>query len=272
MPKFSRNQRIAVITKYLTENPNRVINLNQFMSMFNAAKSTVSEDIVVVREVMKKMNLGKIETISGASGGIKYTCTISEDDSLQFANNVCEILIDKSRIVPGEFIYISDILFDPKIVHKAGVILASSFSESKIDYVVTVETKGIPLAYEVAKMLGVNLIIVRRDNKVTEGPTVSINYVSGSSNRIQTMSLSKKSIKKDSKCIFIDDFMKAGGTAIGIIDLLKEFESELVGIGVLIDNVNINKKLKEKYVSIIEFKGFEEDGNPIVSPAIDKTQ
>ena len=46
-----------------------------------------------------------------------------------------------------------------------------------VDYVVTVETKGIPLAYEVAKSLGVQLVIVRRDNKVTEGPTVTINYV-----------------------------------------------------------------------------------------------
>lgn len=270
MPKFSRNQRIAVITKYLTENPNVVINLNQFMTMFNAAKSTVSEDIVVVREVMKRMSLGKIETISGASGGIKYTCAISQDAAAEFAVKLCETLIDKSRIVPGEFIYISDILFNPTIVHRAGVILGSSFSEQQIDYVVTVETKGIPLAYEVAKMLGVNLIIVRRGNKVTEGPTVSINYVSGSSNRIQTMSLSKKSIRKNSKCVFIDDFMKAGGTAIGIIDLLKEFDSELVGIGVLIDNVSSNKKLKEKYVSIVQFRGIGQDGNPIVSPATDK--
>ncbi len=40
---------------------------------------------------------------------------------------------------------------------------------------------------------------------------------------------------------FIDDFMKAGGTALGIINLLKEFESELLGIGVLIDNTDITK-------------------------------
>ena len=48
-----------------------------------------------------------------------------------------------------------------------------------IDYIVTVETKGIPLAYEVAKNLGIELVIIRRDNKITEGPTVTINYVSG---------------------------------------------------------------------------------------------
>ena len=30
-------------------------------------------------------------------------------------------------------------------------------------------------------------------------------------------------VKPSSKCIFIDDFMKGGGTAQGIKDLLKEF-------------------------------------------------
>ena len=72
--------------------------------------------------------------------------------------------------------------------------------------------------------------------QVTEGPTVTINYVSGTNGRIQQMLLSKKSMKPSSKCIFIDDFMKGGGTAIGIKELIKEFDSELVGIGVLLDN------------------------------------
>ena len=90
--------------------------------------------------------------------------------------------------------------------------------------------------------LGVQLIIARRDTQVTEGPTVTINYVSGTSGRLQQMSLSKKSMKPGSKSIFIDDFMKGGGTAQGIKDLLKEFDNELVGIGVLVDNKEVEKE------------------------------
>lgn len=266
MEKFNRNQRITSITKTLIENPNKIINLNTFTQRFNAAKSTISEDIVVVRETFNRLSLGNIETISGAAGGIKYTCGISEEKTLEFARELCIILQDTQRIVPGEFMYISDIMFNPQIIQKAAVILASKFNKMNVDYVVTVETKGIPLAYEVAKMLGVNLVIVRRDNKVTEGPTVAINYISGSNKRIQTMSLSKKSIKKGSKCVFIDDFMKAGGTALGIINLLKEFESELVGIGVLIDNVGTEKKLVSDYISIIKFNGIDEESTPVLYP------
>jgi len=267
MEKYSRNQRVAAITKILIENPNRVMNLNYFMDLFNAAKSTISEDIVIVKETLNRLSMGKVETISGAAGGIKYICGISNEESDKYVEDLCSILRNKERIVPGNFLYMTDIMYNPEIIQKAGLILASAFIDQSVDYVVTVETKGIPLAYEVSRMLGVQLVIVRRDNKVTEGTTVSINYVSGSTKRIQTMSLSRKAMKKGSKCIFIDDFMKAGGTCLGIINLLKEFESELLGIGVLIDDVNTTEKLVHDYVSLIQFRGIDETETAIVTPS-----
>jgi pur operon repressor, Bacillus subtilis type len=253
--------------KTLVENPNRIINLNTFTEKFNAAKSTISEDIVLVRETLSKLRMGKVETISGASGGIKYIVGVSDEDTKEFAANLCSILEDKNRIVPGNFIYMTDVMYNPQIISLAGRILSSAFSDYDVDYVVTVETKGIPLAYEVAKNLGVQLVIARRENKVTEGPTVIINYISGSTGRIQNMSFSKRSLKKGSKCIFIDDFMKAGGTAHGIMDLLKEFDSELLGIGVMVNNIETSKKMITDYVSIIEFSGIDDNGNVSLSPS-----
>jgi len=267
MDKFTRNQRISAITKILIENPNKILNLNKFTDMFKAAKSTVSEDLIAIKDVLNKLSMGKIDTIAGAAGGVKYVCGISEEEKLEFAKNLCMILKSKERIIPGNFLYVTDLMFNPNIIHKAGIVLASYFNNMDVDYIVTVETKGIPLAYEVARFLGVQLVVVRRENKITEGSTVSINYVSGSTNRIQNMSLSKRAIKSGSKCIFIDDFMKAGGTAFGIIDLLKEFDSKLVGIGVLVDNSQIEKKLVNDYVSIIEFNGMDEDNNAILNPS-----
>lgn len=261
MEKLSRNNRISAMTRILAENPNRVINLNYFSSLLNGAKSTISEDIVIVKDTMEKLKFGKVDTIAGAAGGVKYIPDISSEEKKSFAEKLCSLLTDKSRVVPGNFIYMTDIMFNPRIISIAGIILASNFYSMDIDCVVTVETKGVPLAYEVAKNLGVQLVTVRRENKVTEGPTVSINYVSGSSGRIQNMSLARRSLQKGSKCIFIDDFMRAGGTAKGIKDLLNEFDSELVGIGVLVDNVANAKKLVDERVSIIEFNSVDEEGN-----------
>lgn len=268
MDKFSRNGRVVAITKILSENPSKIVSLNSFSGKLNAAKSTISEDMVIVRDTLERLSLGKVKTISGAAGGIKFIGDISNENKAIFANKLCEALEDKDRIVAGTFIYMTDIMYNPEVISKAGLILSTFFQEKDIDYVVTVETKGIPLAYEVARNLGVQLVIVRRDNKVTEGSTVTINYVSGSTGMIQNMSLSKKSLHKGSKCIYIDDFMKSGGTALGIKELLKEFDSELLGMAVLIDNVETNNKLVDDYVSIIEFKGLDKDKKAILRPSI----
>ena len=66
--------------------------------------------------------------------------------------------------------------------------------------------------------LNVPFVIVRRDLKITEGSTVSVNYVSGSSgDRIEKMFLSKRSLKAGSRVLIVDDFLKGGGTVNGMI-------------------------------------------------------
>ena len=112
----------------------------------------------------------------------------------------------------------SDILGQPQILHQLGLMFASHFS-GPIDYVLTMATKGIPLAYATASHFNVPVVIARRDSRVTEGSVVSINYISGSSKRIQTMSLARRSLPEGSRVLIIDDFMKAGGTIQGMKDL-----------------------------------------------------
>ena len=68
--------------------------------------------------------------------------------------------------------------------------------EEKLDAVVTIATKGISLANAVANILNLPVVVIRKDNKVTEGSTVSINYVSGSSRKIETMVLSENFSRK----------------------------------------------------------------------------
>lgn len=267
MEKLSRNSRVSIITKILMENPNKIIGLNRFSELLNAAKSTISEDIVIVRESLEKKEMGTIETIAGAAGGIKFLPSMGKEEALSFVENLCEIMSSHNRLVASKFIYVTDLMFDPSIISKAGVLLSSFFDKESIDYVITVETKGIPLAYEVAKNLGVQMIVARRDSKVTEGSTLSINYLSGTSGRIQQMCLSKKALRTGSKCIFIDDFMRGGGTAKGIIDLLREFDSELVGIGVLVDNKLSPNKVVKDYISIVDVEELEEENGIKVIPS-----
>lgn len=268
MEKLHRNERMGALIKILGDNPNKIFTLNYFTEMFNAAKSTISEDIVIAKKIMERFSFGVVETIPGAAGGVKYIPVVSSSYAKEFAQNLCTRLASADRIIPGGFLYMADIIYSPDIVSVIGQILATQFIDDQLDYVLTVETKGIPIALMTARALNVPLLIVRRDSKVTEGSTVSINYVSGSTKRIQTMSLARRSIKKNTKSIFIDDFMKAGGTASGIIELMKEFENEVMGIGVLIETKEPEHKLVSNYVSLLTLDGVDEEtGKILIQPS-----
>lgn len=268
MENFHRRERVAAILKMLSDNPNKIISLGYFADYFHAARSTISEDITVVKGVVENIGCGKVETMPGAAGGVKFIPSISRDEEIKFVLDLCEKLKSQERIIPGGFLYMNDIICSPNIASKIGIILARQFYDKLPDYVLTVETKGIPIAMMTASALNVPLVIVRRDSKVTEGSTVSINYISGSSKRIQSMSLSKRSVKKGSKCVFVDDFMKAGGTASGIVELMKEFESQVVGTGVIIESFSSSKKAIQNCVPLLKLIAVDEDNGTIdISPS-----
>src|SRR5699024_6874946 len=118
----------------------------------------------------------------------------------------------------------SDILGDTTIVPEIAKAFVKAFGEQEIDAVVNVETKGITLDYAVAHYLHVPVVIIRKNMRVTEVSSLSINYVSGRSQRIQTMVLPKRHLAEGMNVCIIDDFIKAGGTVAGMISLLEEFK------------------------------------------------
>ncbi|MNH38609.1 Pur operon repressor [compost metagenome] len=52
--------------------------------------------------------------------------------------------------------------------------------------------------------------------------------------------------------MIIDDFMKAGGTIQGMIDLLFEFKAVVAGVGVFVESgeIELEERLLEDYVSL----------------------
>ena len=250
--KFKRTERIGAIVKILSDNPNKIFTLSYFTSKFNSAKSTISEDLIVVKNVFEKLELGQVITISGAAGGVKYIPKTSKSENEEFLLNLCEEIKDPSRILSGGFLYLIDLIYDPRIASKIGKIFASNIDYSQADYVVTMETKGIPMALMTAKAMNLPLVIIRKDTKVSEGPTLSMTYVSGNSSKVESMSLPRKAVKPASKVILIDDFMRGGGTIKGMMQLMNEFGAEVIGRGVFISTTNPTQKMVEDYISLIE--------------------
>ena len=71
MDKIKRNERLGAMTHILTDTPNRIHTFGEFCEMFGSAKSTISEDIDLISASFKAFDLGKIETVAGAAGGVR---------------------------------------------------------------------------------------------------------------------------------------------------------------------------------------------------------
>ena len=169
MVKIKRNERIGAMSRILTAAPNHIFTLSHFCGMFDAAKSTISEDIELLRQVYRQFGLGEIETVTGAAGGVRFLPKMTQQGALDYVYSLCRQLSDPGRILPGNFLYIQDILSQPDALEVLGAIMATPYYAAAPDFVLTVETKGIPFALMVARALGVPLVIARRDHKAFEG-------------------------------------------------------------------------------------------------------
>ncbi|QJD85823.1 pur operon repressor [Cohnella herbarum] len=252
MKKLKRSARLVEMTQYLLARPHTLISLTAFAERYQSAKSSISEDLAIIKEVFEDEGIGELNTLAGAAGGVRFVPKCRKDQALEKMGSICRELELPERLLPGGYLYMTDLLGQPAMMQEVGRMFATAFADRNIDVIMTVETKGIPLAHATAQYLNLPVVIVRRDHKVTEGSAVSINYVSGSTKRIQTMSLARRALKEESRVLIIDDFMKAGGTIQGMVDLLYEFRAVVAGVGVFVESGEIDneERLLHDYVSL----------------------
>ncbi|MBQ0004667.1 MAG: pur operon repressor [Clostridiales bacterium] len=267
---MKKNNRIGALVDEFTSNPCKLYDSKHFCDKFGIAKSSLSEDIKLVNEVFIDNGTGYIESTSGVGGGIRYVPGISDDNIKRIQDALCTKINDPSRILGGGFLYTSDIMFDGKLVDGMARVFAQKYYSFGADYVVTVETKGIPLAARTASLLNLPLVVIRREAMYSEGSTVSINYFSGSSDRIQKMSIAKRAVEPGSKALIIDDFMRGGGSIKGIVEILAEFDMDVIGVGIAIVASEPVKKRVSNYLSIVCVDEIDEEGRRISVRANDQ--
>ena len=256
--KLKRSERIVVMTEYLLNNPNKLIPLTYFVTKFNQAKSSISEDIHIIKTGFKEENIGEVKTLAGVSGGVIFTPTLVEEDARKILDDFIEKISEGDRLLAGGYIFMSDIVGNPSLMNKLGRVIATVYKNKEIDAVVTVATKGIPVAYAIASILNKPVITIWRDNKVTEGTTVAINYVSGSTKKIETMILSKRSLNNHSKVLLVDDFMRGGGVLTGMESLMNEFDVEVIGKVILTQCYDSPREHENDYLYLSKIETIDE--------------
>lgn len=257
--RLNKNHRLAAMAKILTDSPNKLITLGEFAEKFSSSKPTISADISSIRSSFEENGLGEIKSIAGAGGGVMYVPKMRKEDMQKLLDDLSLEMGKKERALPGGYIYLLDLIYNPKIADDIGRLLASVIDYSNTDYIVTIETKGIPLAYAVARQMNLPIAIIRKNTRITEGPSITTSYVAGSSstNAINTISLPIRAIERGKNVIVIDDFLRGGKTMKGIGDLMDQFDATILKTAVFAKMENDNKDI-DSVLSIIDLK--REDG------------
>ncbi len=248
------------MARILTDTPNRIHTLGEFCERFGAAKSTVSEDVDTLSQAFAKFEMGEVATVAGAAGGVRFRPLLSKAAAARVLEDLAARLCEPGRVLPGGFLYTSDVTSESDTAQRIGEILAAGYYDRQPNLVLTMETKGIPIALMTARALGVPLVIARRDSRAYEGSAVKINYVGGG-DRIETMALARRAVKPGQRALIIDDFMKGGGTLQGMVEMMQEFQAEVVGVGVMIATKAPQKKLVEGAKSLLVLEDFDQESH-----------
>ena len=72
------------------------------------------------------------------------------------------------------------------------------------------------------------------------------------------MVLSKRTLAENSNVLVVDDFMRAGGSINGVMNLMNEFKAHAKGVSVLVESKEVKQRLIEDYTSLVRLSDVDE--------------
>ena len=151
---------------------------------------------------------------------------------------------------PKEGILFKDItplLRSPEAFNEATDKLAKFAKEVGANLVLGPESRGFIFGCPVANKIGVGFVPIRKPGKLPR-KTIEEKYdLEYGSN---TLCIHEDAIKPGDKVIIIDDLLATGGTLEAAVKLIKRCGAECVGIGCVIELIDLNGKEKLKDVNV----------------------
>ncbi|KEJ91353.1 phosphoribosyltransferase family protein [Synergistes jonesii] len=251
-----RTERLVRLAAKFMLSPSKLISLTDLANKFNVSKTVISDDVEVINSAMEEEGFGQMQVDRGRSGGARFIplCTPQYRDTI--LSEIAVRLSDPERNLPGGLIYYSDLIFNPETALTLGYCMASLFTETEPDVVMTSEVKGIPVAMFAAYALGVPLAVCRFRNRPSDGAAVGVHYPTANGD-VKTMYIGTRQLQQGARVLIVDDFMRGGSTASGMLLMAKQFEAEVTGVGVFIAYDEPKIKSVPNYRSLLTLHNME---------------
>ncbi|MCL5028404.1 MAG: orotate phosphoribosyltransferase, partial [Bacteroidetes bacterium] len=159
-------------------------------------------------------------------------------------NEILEIFKNTGALLEGHFLLTSGrhsnvyfqcakVLQYPEYTEKICGNIVDHFKNFKIDTVISPAIGGIIVGQEVARQLNKKSIFAEREDK--------------------TLTLRRGfSLEKGEKVLVCEDVITTGGSVFEVIEIVKNFDAEVVGVGSIVDRSNGKVKFGYPQISAIK--------------------
>jgi orotate phosphoribosyltransferase len=151
----------------------------------------------------------------------------------------------------GTYLEKFQVLQYPQHVERLCRELAERFRAERPTVVVGPTTGGVLLAYEVAKVLGVRAVFAER----------------GGAGRVLRRGFR---IAPDEPTLVVDDILSTGGSVRDVVDLVREHQGRLVGVGVLVDRSDAAPSFGARFEALatVSIERYPPDACPLCAQGV----
>ena len=138
---------------------------------------------------------------------------------------------------PGvKFRDITPLLADHDAFQEAVRLMCEPWRTERVEMVVAIEARGFMFAAPMALKLGAGFVPIRKAGKLprsTRSAEYTLEY------RSDTLHVHGDAIRAGQRVLIVDDVLATGGTAAAAVELMTELEAEVVGLGFLIELLDL---------------------------------
>lgn len=154
-----------------------------------------------------------------------------------------QLLEDRTRqdglILPGNVLKVNSFLnhqIDPELMYEVGQEFARLFKDKKVNKILTVEASGIAPSIMAGLIMKVPVVFARKVKPSTlNGEVYSAEVYSYTKQVTNTISVDKKFLNADDRVLIIDDFLANGQAVKGMLELCKQANASVEGVGIVIE-------------------------------------
>lgn len=125
---------------------------------------------------------------------------------------------------------------DISLLNEIGKEFTRLFENQQVTKILTIEASGIGIACMTAQYFNVPVVFAKKtQSKNLDGEIYTSTVHSFTHDKDYVIRVSKKFITKEDNVLVIDDFLANGKALIGLMDIINQSESNLVGCGICIE-------------------------------------